>query len=679
MRRLFLILLVALVATTSLFALYVVLDLDPDDTSPLVAAPSYDALFEAAVRQRTGKTYASLDEARRLKVLRDIVGSREMAAIREVALFRSRSLANRSAAFDLLKRHLPTLPEDLYEVAAASIAALQLPTARAYLDSMYLVLDREPAAHTPLGGYRASTLVASEESSGIAVAFNERTRDSADYSVGDATEIALLFPAGPEYVVAVPNADDVLDRFDASRFSRSLDNSPVPDDAWALPLLRTVHSLRRRLSENLGFVGTFFSPEQLLRDNLLVGRYGEQYLLASFKDKNVGIAETLLSVFETLGGDFGIRRWKVGELAAAAIVNRSSGRALSYATVGDYLVVATDTALMTRSLRTYQYDRARSIAIDPIFNASYRRVDPSGTRDVLFAWFNPSRYFDVTGSEQPAAYRRTVLARATGRTLAAPVAATVAERMRAMPGVVAAIDATTDSASHLWRYIVNVRSLGRSHVDSLARLSGVDIAQHITPFVGRTWSFGYGGVEHLRREYGFSNTAFNVVTAVPLENPPAAFASSLSRLFSSVTSLVYTEDTLTAATTRMWIASDTATHDSSVRAFRMQPSYAMVDNRILLVATTPSLLRAAATHFTSHPGAGTDRSGYARGIVRLDSLANNSSRYLRSYLLRSDRYSPAEVARRIEPLRRAVAQYGTLWWTFSEDTGLRSGIAGIGI
>src|SRR5688500_14808741 len=113
MRRLLLIAAAMLLGSTTLLAFYIALDLDPDDTSPLVAAPSYDALFEASVRQRTGKTYAALDDIRRTKVLGEIIGSREMAAVREVALYRARSLTNRNAAFALLRRHLLSLPEDL--------------------------------------------------------------------------------------------------------------------------------------------------------------------------------------------------------------------------------------------------------------------------------------------------------------------------------------------------------------------------------------------------------------------------------------------------------------------------------------------------------------------------------------------------------------------------------------
>lgn len=679
MRRLLLIAVLILVGSTSLLAFYLALDLDPDETSPLVSSPSYEALFQASVRQRAGKPFEQLDGARRMKVLSDILASREMAAVREVALYRVRTLSDKSAAFSLLRRHLISLPEDLFEVGVASIAALELPSGRAYLDSLYAAVDRDPAAHTPLGGYRASTLLAREKPSGMSIAFNERTRIGVNYSLSDATDITLLFPAGPEYVVAVPNADDVLDRFNESRFMHALDGSPVPEDAWALPLLRTVHGLRKRLKESLGFLGTFFSPEQLLRDELIVGRYGEHYLLASHKDKNVVVAEALVSVFEALGGNIGIRRWRVNETTASAIVNRATGRSLSYATVGGYLVVATDTALMTRSLKTYHSDRGRSIAIDPVFNAAYRAVDHTGREDVFFAWFNPSKYFDVTGSDQPAAYRRAVLAHATGRSLVPAVAGSLGDRMSTLPSVISSVCVTGDNFAELWRYVVTVRSLGRNPVDSLARLAGVDISRQIAPFIGSTLSIGYQGVEHLKREYGFSNTSFDIVVAVPLANAKPEFGDVLRRFFAGVTSLVYTPDSIAGSGARAWIASDTTTNDSALLERKLQPSFAVLDNGVLLIATTPGGLRTSVAHFASMPVVAPIPGPYLRGVMRLDSFATNASRYLRSYLLRSDRYSPAEIAGRIDPLRNAIAQYGSLSWSFVEDKGLRSGEANLGM
>lgn len=678
MRRLLLISLLLLVGVSSLLALYITIDLDFDETSPLVATPSYESLFQASVRQRTGKRFEDLDEARRAKVLGDIIGSKDMAAVREVALFRARTLSNQAAAFVMLRRQLPTLPEDLFEVAVTSIASLGLPASRSYLDSLYTAISRDPASSTPFAGYRASTVVISEEGEHLTLDLNERSRDDANYGLADATEITLLFPAGPEYVVAMPNADDVLERFDESRFMRALEGSPVPEDAWALPLLRTVHGLRQRLTESMGFLGKFFSPEELVRDNLMIARYGDQYLLASHKDKNVAVAEALLGVFEAFGGDFGIRRWRVGETSAAAIVNRQSGRSLSYATLGDYLVVATDTALMTRALKTYHLDRGRSIAVDPIFNSRYRQVDRTGAKQVLFAWLNPSTVVELTGAEQPAAYRRAVLARATGRPLMPPTLADVPQRMSSIPGIVSTMEVTLDSVSRLWRYVVDVRSLGRSAIDSLAKISGVDVARQIAPYIGSSWTLGYAGVEHLKLEYGYSNTAFNLVAVGALQSPPAAFESALVKLFASTTSLVYTADSLVGGGGRLWIASDTATHDTMLLERKLQPSFALLGNGLLVIASTPSLLRSAASSLAAASRPGLVPGAHVTGMFRLDDFAENSARYLRSYLLRTDRYSPDEIARRIEPLARAIGQYRSFTWAINEQNGLRVGTAQFG-
>lgn len=678
MRRLLLLGLAFLVGASTLFALYVAIDLDFDETSPLVAAPSYESLFQASVRQRTGKTFEALNEARRAKVISDIVASKDMAAVREVALYRARALSNRTATLAMLRKHLLSLPEDLFEVAVGSIAALELPAGRAYLDSLYTTISRDPASSTPLAGYRASTMVVMESPRTLNLVLGERSRDSANYALADASEITFLFPAGPQYVLAMPNADDVLDRWGASRFVRALDGTPVLDDAWTLPMLRTVHGLRKRLTESMGFLGRFFSPEELVRDNLVIARYGTEYLMASHKDKNVAVAEALLSVFEAFGGDIGIRRWSVGGTSAAAIVNKLTGTSLSYATLGDYLVVATDTVLMSRALKTFHSDRGRSIAIDPIFNANYRAVDRSGERDVLFAWFNPSRIVDLTGSEQPAAYRRAVLARATGRPLYPPSVTHVPQRMATLPGIVSSGLMTIDSMSRLWRYVVDVRSLGRSSIDSLAKISGVDVARQIAPYVSSSWVIGYTGVEHLKQEYGFSNTSFNVVAVAPLYSPPPGFESLLAKFFGGMTSLVYNAEPMPNATGQMWIASDTTTRDTTLLERKLQPSFAVLANGLLVVASTPAMLRTSAAMFAEEDHLEEVHGGYFKGMVRLDRFAENSSRYLRSYLLRTDRYAPDEIEKRIEPLAKAIGQYTLLSWVFMEQNGLRTGTAQLG-
>src|SRR5512133_3296395 len=109
MRRILLVILAALLGSSTLLALYLAIDVDLDNVSPQVAAPSYDALFDASVRQRTGSTYDQLTNARKLKTIGDILASRESDPVREVGLFRLRALPDRPAAFALLKRHMMSL------------------------------------------------------------------------------------------------------------------------------------------------------------------------------------------------------------------------------------------------------------------------------------------------------------------------------------------------------------------------------------------------------------------------------------------------------------------------------------------------------------------------------------------------------------------------------------------
>ncbi len=671
MRRFVLIALAVILGSVAAFAGYVMWDYDPDNESPSVAVPSYAALFAKAVRERSGaESYDALDPARKLRVLGDILAARTNEPAREVALFKLRELPDRDAAFALLRKQIDGLRDNQYEVAIASAATLATPKAKAYLDSLYRKLTADPAAHTPLGDYRASTFIVRRAEPDVAFAFQELSRTDADYSLASTREMALFFPTDPEYLVSMPNADDQLAAFNDSRFMKTLDGSPVPKDAWSLPMLRTLASLRARLDETMGFMAPYFSPERFFRDGVMLAKYQDAYLIASYKDKNVKVAETLIDIFGKLGGNFAIKRWDVNGVTVNSVQNSKSGKNLNYALVGDYFVVSTDTGLISRSVRTYQTERENSIAIDPTFIRSYSSVDPTGNREILYAWFNPTAYFGITGSASPAGRRLAVVARALGKPIV--VGANTPAMTSALPSTIGWTVAKGEDPALLWQYVVNVRSLGKNPIDSLARLARMDVAKQIVPYFAPAMAVGYAGIDHLKEGYGYSNTAFNVVLAVPLRNAPAKFDSTMKILFARITSLVYTPEPVAGGGTRLWIAADTATNDSVLRARKLQPSFAVV-NGMLLVASTPALLRSTVAALPAGSAAGSNPAVYFQGALSVGAFADNATRYVKTYLLRRDLYSPGEISGRIDPLRTAFGVYDRIEWSFDVANGLRRG------
>ncbi len=675
MRRFLLISLAVVLGSIGLVAGYVLWDYDPDKVSPLAEGPSYLSLFEESVRQRMGKPYEALDDGARARAIADIVSSHEGDPVREVALVKAREIADTEKALTILKGSLSTLNDNLYEAAVGSLAALGTPGASRLLDSLYRLLDAQPAAHTPLGNYRSSTLTISRADPDLAIRFQEQSRLDADYSIKKAREISFFFPAGPEYIIAVPNADDVLEQYQASRFARTLEGTPVPNDAWSLPMLKTIAALRKRLDETMGAMAPYFAPERLFRDQLIIGKYDDEYMVASFKDKNVEVAETMMGIFSKLGRDFGIVRTTVEGNPVATVRNLKTGRTLAYAIAGDYFIVATDTGLIGRGIRTYATNRGGSIAIDPLFNRSFSALDPSGSTEVLFAWFDPTDYFEITGSKDPSARRLAILARALGKTSTPDEShARALAVAQSVPSAIATTTMSGDDPAMIWRYIVDVRSLGKNPIDSLARLARVDIGRQIIPYFSGSMTLGYGGVDYLAKHYGYANTSFDMLMAVPLRSAPSGFDSTLKTFFGGITSLLYTPETVQSGGARLWIARDTTTNDSLLRERKLQPSFAVVNNRTLLVASTPELLRRTAMSLAARDGAAaTSGTAYLNGLVHVDSFATNATRYLSGYLLRTGRYSPSEIAQRIEPLERALELYGTLEWTFHVENGLRHG------
>ncbi len=671
MRRALLILLALIVGGTGLFAGYVAWDYDADHVSPIVAAPSYDSLFEASVQRRVKRPFAALPADGQRKVLSDIILSREGDPVREVALYRLRAIADKRSALTLLRKTLTTLPPELFETGVGSAMAIDPQGSALWLDSLYRKLEADPAAFTPLGGYRTSTVALNEAGQDIQMEFRERTRSEANYGLTTARENTLFFPERPAWFLSVPNVDDVLGRFRESRFVTSLESTPVIDDAWSLPLLRTIAGLRARLTDAMGFLGSYFSPEELFRDEFLMGRYGDEYLIVSFRDKNVAVAEGLVSIFETLGKDFKIQRWTVDGIKAAG-VRGSTGRMLAYATPGDYFVVATDTALLSRALHTWSADRAHSLGIDPIFRKEFAAVNPNGERQILFGWLNPTEVMEPTGSESPAARRLAILAAALGRdgAYAPPTTTSLSDPTSR---IVAWTTLRNQDPLRLWRYIVDVRSLGKNPVDSLARLAKVDIAKQVMPYLSSTMRVGYGGIHYLRESYGYSHTGFDMLLEVPLAGtPPPGFDTTMRRLFAGITTLVYTRDTLAPAGAALWIARDTNTTDSTLLARKLQPSFGIVRSR-LVVASTPEMLRAVSGNDVAD---GAPRE-YLSGAIKVDSLAGNFADYLKPLLRRSGSYTPDEIAERIDPLTRALGLYDRLEWHFTADHGVRGGRAAL--
>jgi hypothetical protein len=290
---------------------------------------------------------------------------------------------------------------------------------------------------------------------------------------------------------------------------------------------------------------------------------------------------------------------------------------------------------------------------------------------------NPTSYFEITGSASPAARRLAVVSRALGRPTMKTDASASAEMAAAtFPGAIAHTTISGEDPMLLWRYIVNVRSLGKNPIDSLARLAKMDISKQIMPYLSPSMALGYSGVEHLRFPYGFSHTGFNLLAAVPLRTAPARFDSTLRLFFGRITSLVYTPE-MQGSSLRLWMASDTTTNDSAILARKLQPSFAVVNGpggtSILLIASKPDLLRTAVTSLQNAPAGSAGTGGYFQGRMNVDSFAVNAASYLSGYLRRTDRYTPQEIDTRIGPLRNALALYDRIEWRFTEENGLRRG------
>lgn len=675
MRRALLVSLAFILGLASLLWAYLAIDIDPDDQSPKVEVTSYQGLFEEAVRRTARKEYGRLDQAARRNVLARLAGARSNPVVREVALAHLRDLTDQGVALAIIKKELSTTTDEQYEAAIGAAESMNSQASKSFLETVWRELDARAASHTPLGDYRYGTLIASKAAPDIEIEFQERSRVGADYSTSSVAEISLFLPDRPDYVVGIPNIDDVLGDFYSSRFVAALDGSPVPNDVWSLPLLRTVATLRSRLDETLGMLAPYFAPERFFKDQFLLAKYDQNYLVACYKDKNLTVAEGLLTSFGKHARDFGVSTWNAEGEAIHTIRNRKSGRTLSYAVVGPYFVTSTDSILIGKAVRTYVSDRSSSFAIDPLFASTYGAIDQSGRRQVLYAWVSPSKVFNVIGSSDPSARRKAIVARALGRRLyPADIGTEVSRVAQRMEGAGLTFTLAGSEPASLWRYVATVRSLGNTHLDSLARVSGMDIARDLVPYLGSSVAIRFTGIDHLSQPYGFSNTSYHVALAMPLSsNAPQDFGFTLARFLGRVTSLRYTSTDIPDVRGTMWTGADTATTDSATLTEMLRPAFAIVNERTLVIASTPDELRSAITAILPAGGEPAPVPAVSRGSLRANILAGNVFGYATSYLLRTDRFLPEEISTRLLPLRNAFSTIESFNWMVVERDGLRHG------
>jgi len=675
MRRTLLIILSSLFGSIGLLWAYLAIDIDPDDQSPKVQAFSYWLVFKEAATREARRDYDALDPRDKQRVLTRLAASKGEPIAREVAFSEMARSLPPDQILAVVRKELPTLTDDQFESAIGTIAGLGTPKSKAFLDDLWKNLDAAPIAHTPLGDYRPSTLIATRVGEGIEVAFKEQSRIGVDYKTSEVSEIALFLPTTPDWVIGIPNVDDVIDHFNQSRFVQSLDGSPVPGDIWSLPLLRTLASLRTRLDETMGMLAPYFSPERFFKDQLVMAKYEENYLVACYKDKNLTVANGLLQSFGKLGRDFGVSTWQSEGETIHTIRNRRSGRSLSYAVVGPYFVTSTDTALIRRSVRTYVSDRRSSFAINPTFARTYSGLDQSGQTHVLYFWGSPSKFFDVIGSQDPSARRRHVLARALKKDLVDPDMATRAgldqTRLRGslITGTVSGLDPLP-----FWRYVVDVRSIGKNHLDSLARLSGMNLSRDVVPYFGSSMAFGYTGIEHLTQPYGFSNTSYRAVVVIPLaRTTPPTFDETLRKFLSRMTSLDYRKEVVEGIRGPVWIAYDTTVTDTVMLERKLRPSFAILDGGTLVMGTTPDALRNGARQIQQGNNDQPGRISLGSLWVDVRGLSENTLNYVTSYLLRTDRFMPEEIKTRFGPLGKGLGTLESLSWTLRMEDGLRVG------
>lgn len=681
MRRLLVILSICIVVPIAVLWGYLAWDNNPNKIAPAITAKSYNSIFEEYVKyKKGGKSYSQLTDDEKINLIKTILNttislSEPSDIVKEVALFKLKDLPNKSAALSVLKSSINGLNTTLYEVCVNSISNIETPEAKKFLDSLWYALYKDASTFTPLAGYTQSVAVVSEKDNSLNLNFNELQRKNIDYSNDKVNEMALLFPNNPEYFIAIPNFDDVLSRFKKSKFVSNISGTPASQDVWEYPVLRSVKALQERINKSLSPVSSLFELEELFRDNLMIAEYKNDFLLATYKDKNLSFAETALKAYQTLSKVITINKTKIVDVEINEIKAAKADKSLVFATVGDYFVVGTNYNLVANSIQTYKNKNENSLAINPHFNSTYSKLDFTGTHDVLYAWLNPTKYFDVIGNKTNSAAKFHILARTLGRVTDFISGNDVAVKGRQT----ASIGIRASSAKDFWQYITGTRTLSKRYIDSMNRLTGVNFQEVIIPNLTSNYKILYKGLEYLQWKYSYDeiNTAYNLVFITPI-NPsaPKSFSENLAKFFEGITSLKLNDTLINNA--QIWLQDEVKSDrdenklDSINYNKKLKLCFA-IKEKLLVVASNKSNLIEALETVT--PEVTKSPENYFSGNISMKDFSKNYFEFTRSHLVARNRYTRNEIKEHFEPLNKAFSIFNNLDFNFKNNNGLKTGTA----
>lgn len=673
MRRFALITLLCMMIPIAILFAYLMVDKNQNIIPPIVETPTYSSMFEDAVRKKTGgKLYSNLNEIEKQTVLVSFINMQGNDPVKEVALSKINDLTDKEFALKILKPVINKLDPNLYEVAVSSVNSFGTFNSKKYLDSLWNTVFADPASITPLAGYTQSQIIVSPKDKGLEFNFNEQSRNKADYANSKTNEMTLLFPKNPDYFLAIPNFDDVLQNFKSSGFSNQIGNSSAKEDIWEYPVFKSIKTLRDRINKAFGPASSLFTLEELFRDNLLLANYSNDILIATYKDKNLEFAENVIKAFEKIGKNFGIKRYTIGDAQISSIESRIGGKPLCFGSIKDYFIVGTSISIVENSVQTFQTNKSNSLGIDPTFKYCYSNLDPTGVKDVLFYWFNPTDYFKVIGSRSQMAVRLNILARILNRTTDLPAKYS----LQGVNNDLISLNFNNQSPNDLWRYIVGERALNSRFIDSLKQVTNVNFETEILPYLTSSSCLSYEGVNYLNwtDNYDATNSAYNVTLSIPLSpSTPKKFYGTLAKFIGSLSygQLIDKSN----GDLIEWVYSDTSKtyqkQDSLLIHMMLTPCFA-VKNNILMISTNPQLLDKTVNNIKLNQTQ-LSTNTFLTGKVFIPKFVANSKEFLSRYFEINNSYTKKEIKEHIDPLCNALNLFNALEIEFKNNNGLKQG------
>jgi hypothetical protein len=488
-------------------------DEDIDKISKKVTIASYESIFLKQVEKQFGKSFNQLTDQEKYNVIEKMSADKN-PVIRIVSIRYLSKLSDKEKAISLLS---PLFSDDSPEVVEEAIFSLKtypkeksVVILKNFITSCY----EQPDINEPFSNILRLGMVGSDEKNGLSFQMQESQQNQLDLSDGNVYEINLLIPKGFDIMFSFPNFDDNWETFSDSKLIKKFSKLEAYEDFKRLSFVSDYFRIKKMVEDKVGFLSKFFEPGKLFRDDLKVAKYGSDILFVTFKGRNLEILTNLVNILKGNSGlKFSVAEEKYNDTKIISLVNRTGQRQINYAEISEYFILSNSSELIKRSIESFQVDNTKSVTFDPNFQKEYNKLDLTGKKNFVFAYFQPTKISGFEAINKYSAYLAKIalnvfndinegkadLTGLFGKNY--PSKDLDDNIIKFVPNDVISFYYTRNANLYgIWNYFINVKANLPEEITNFERLSNVNFENEILGKLGSQLFVCYSGVNYKNNE-----------------------------------------------------------------------------------------------------------------------------------------------------------------------------------